>query len=149
MKMSRKDKEIIEKNAHFISAKGFKSTENDYGIDYFSDEIKISIYYEKYGTAGLIGIRFVKENVFFDIGWIALVRENIQLSSEKPLENILILLDFMKENFDCITNYNYCKESDQLIDDYCVRLIESNPKYSEDGENIKKLINHEKYKDLS
>ena len=55
----------------------------------------------------------------------------------------------MKENFDCITNYNYCKESDQLIDDYCVRLIESNPKYSEDGENIKKLINHEKYKDLS
>ena len=61
--------------------------------------------------------KFIKENSCFHMGWIAFVRSNIKGCDDKYI-NIKILLDYIRENYISVTDYQYCVESDRLIDKY-------------------------------
>ena len=64
-----------------------------------------------------ISIHFKNLNQIYSVGWIALVRNNIEGSINK-LENIKELLKYLKVHYSEITNYEFCAESNKLIDEY-------------------------------
>lgn len=112
------EREEIKKEAEFLEQLGYIIVEEDpYSIDYQLNNIRISIGYPPREEFSEITVRFIKENSCFDIGWIARVRNNIKISSEKFM-HVIILLRYLRENYYFITNYQYCVESDKLIDIY-------------------------------
>lgn len=112
------EREEIKKEAEFLEQLGYIIVEEDpYSIDYQLNNIRISIGYPPREEFSEITVRFIKENSCFDMGWIALVRNNIKESDDKYI-NIKILLDFIRGNYPFITDYQYCVESDKLIDKY-------------------------------
>ncbi len=65
----------------------------------------------------IILMKFYAKNEVFSVGWIALVRRNIK-GCENKLVNIKNLLNYIKENYFKITDYQFCVESNKLVDKY-------------------------------
>jgi len=109
---------IIKDNAKFLLTKGFNLVVDECEVIYNSVNWDIIITYEPYSDVSTMSIKFNKINEFFDIGWIAFVRHDLQVNSHERLSNILKLLIYLSDNFYDLTNYQFCKNSDLLIDKY-------------------------------
>lgn len=112
--MERKE---IEKSARFLEKLGYVKTEDSYSINYRLNNICISVVYPPNSEESDVNIRFVEENQVFSIGWIALVRENISGSNDKFI-NVKVLLEYVEDQYFHIKEYQYCMESNRLIDKY-------------------------------
>lgn len=114
------ERKEIKKEAEFLEHLGYTIIgENSYVINYQLNNIRVSIGYPtpSGGSVSDVTIRFIKENSCFYISWIALVRNNIKCNKDN-LDNIKILLQYFRENYSSITDYQYCVESDSLIEKY-------------------------------
>ena len=119
MVMSEYEKQEIVRYASFLEDKGYtKNIKNNHLIVYSGQEIDISIVFEPYDDACDVSIKFKKENEVFYVGWIACVKGNLNVNPHQRLENIIMLLSFVKEKYSEITDINYCRESDKLIAEF-------------------------------
>lgn len=107
----------IQQEAYFLEKKGYAKIEDDDSINYNRNNILISIIFPPNFVEEDedVQIRFLDKNQVFSIGWIALVREGIKGTGEK---NLTELLQYIKEKYENIIDYHFCKESDKLIEQY-------------------------------
>ncbi len=112
--MERKE---IKKSAKFLEKLGYTMTEDAYSINYSLNNICFSIVYPPNSEESDINIRFIDKNQVFSIGWIALVRENINGNNDKFM-NVKELLKYVKNHHLQIKDYQYCVESYKLVDKY-------------------------------
>lgn len=107
----------IKKSAKFLERLGYVRTEDPYSINYSLNNICISIVYPPNSEESDVNIRFVEKNQVFSVGWIALVRENINGNNDKFM-NVKELLNFIENQYSQIKDYQYCVESNNLVDKY-------------------------------
>ena len=110
--------EQILKAGSFLEEKGYEAKVDEYGVDYSNGNIKFSFGYPPYENVSQASISFKGINDLFDLGWIAFVREKVDVDAKKKLLNLLAILEFVKGHYKEITDYSYCKQSDELIDRY-------------------------------
>lgn len=118
MKISEMEKRQITEKASFLLEKGYRLFSDNNSIQYSNSNDCISIVYPPNAEISEMNIKFFNRNETFSIGWIAYVRENLRLNPHNKLENIIGLLEYVKINYNQITNYRYCKDSSKLIDDF-------------------------------
>lgn len=111
------EREEINKAALFLTQRGYKKTEDLYYINYKLNNVSINIIYPPNSEESEVNILFIDKNKFFSIGWIALVRENIEGNTDKLL-NVKKLLSYIENKYFQILNNEFCKESNALIDQY-------------------------------
>ena len=111
------ERDDIKKEAVFLEEYGYVITEDKYSINYTLDNLSIIVAYPPNSDESDISIHFKNLNQIYSVGWIALVRNNIEGSINK-LENIKELLKYIKVHYSEITNYEFCAESNKLIDEY-------------------------------
>lgn len=117
MSMGKEARSRIQQKASFLEVMGYIKTEDDYSMNYTLDNLFISITFPPNSEESDVSIRFLDTNQVFSIGWIALVRNNIQGDDDK-IENAIELVEYIKENYNSITDYQFCLQSNILIDDY-------------------------------
>ena len=117
MAISLFERDDIKKEAVFLEEYGYVITEDKYSINYTLDNLSIIVAYPPNSDESDISIHFKNLNQIYSVGWIALVRNNIEGSINK-LENIKELLKYIKVHYSEITNYEFCAESNKLIDEY-------------------------------
>ncbi len=120
MSMNLEVKEIIQREAVFLEKKGYKKMEDEYSVNYALNNVFISIVFPPNSEESDILIRFLDMNQVFSIGWIALVRNNLKGMGEK-VENAIELIKYVKEYYNNITDYQFCLQSNILIDNYVER----------------------------
>ncbi len=111
------EKSEIKNVAGFLEELGHIKTEDQYSINYSLSDICISVVYPPDSEESDVNIRFIRKNKVFSVGWIALVRENIKGSNDK-LVNVKELLKYVKNHYSKIIDYQYCMESNNLVDKY-------------------------------
>ena len=117
MAISLFERDDIKKEAVFLEEYGYVITEDKYSINYTLDNLSIIVAYPPNSDESDISIHFKNLNQIYSVGWIALVRNNIEGSINK-LENIKEILKYLKVHYSEITNYEFCAESNKLIDEY-------------------------------
>lgn len=111
------ERKKIEKSAEFLERLGYDRTEDIYSINYRLNNICISIVYPPNSDESDVNIRFIEKNQVFSVGWIALVRGNIKGSDDKFM-NVKELLKYVENQYSQIKDYQYCVESNNLVDKY-------------------------------
>lgn len=118
MKMSDNDRLKILEAGKFLEEKGFEVKTDEYSVRYYNGDVIISAFYERYEKYGDMDIKFIDGNYHFIIGWIWVVRNGNRYIKEEGLDKLLMLMKFTKDNFDKITNLEWCQESRVLINEF-------------------------------
>ena len=111
------ERNIIKQTAQFLENMGYTRTEDRYSIKYTLNDICISIIYPPNSDESEVNICFIKKNKIFSVGWIALVRGDIKGSREK-IVNVKELLRYIENQYQQILDYQFCEETNHLIDKY-------------------------------
>ena len=122
MWISEKEKEILVENVKFLIDNDFELEVEEYGISLSNTLIKIVVGFPPMSDISEVGIRFKKENQYFDIGWIAAVRDNLVVNCYDKLNGAIQLLKYLEDNYENIVNHEYCVESEKLISGYLQNL---------------------------
>lgn len=118
MKITDDERNLILESSAFLVKMDYTVEVTDNMIVYSRPENQIIITFEPYSDVSDMSIKFLEKNQVFNIGWIAYVQSNLKINVHKRLKNLVCLLKYASENYDAITNYNYCVESNRLIDDF-------------------------------
>ncbi len=97
--------EQILKAGSFLEEKGYEAKVDEYGVDYSNGNIQFSFGYPPYENVSQASISFKGINDLFDLGWIAFVREKVDVDAKKKLLNLLAILEFVKGHYNEITNH--------------------------------------------
>lgn len=117
--MDEHSKDVIIKSCQFLIDFGYTLTElTDDSITFSNKKMDFIIGYERYDEISTLYIRFWQENELFNIGWIAFVRGEKREEGQSKLDNITDLLDYIEKNYAKITNFPFCQESRNLIEDF-------------------------------
>lgn len=111
------EKQEIIKQGSFLEKIGFRRTNYEYMINYTSDNISICVAFPPCIDESDITIRYTDTNQVFSVNWIAFVRNKID-PNIKRLKRIKILLSYMEDNITNLLNYQYCLESNKLVEKY-------------------------------
>lgn len=130
MKMRESEKKIIEQ-ALFLADKGYTKNVGVSTITYSNDVIAIIITFEPNSDISDVSIKFIAENEVFSIGWIACVRSGLQINPHQRLENVLVLLSYLRENYSTVVEINYCRESNQLVHEFITKLQKIDVKFED------------------
>ena len=115
--LPQEDRTILGTKSQFLRKNGLKKKEDEYSIEYYNNEIIIGISYERYSSNSRAFIRFKEKNEVFDIGWIMKVQTDKE-SADDRLEHAEKLLKYIEDNYTSLSQYNFCKEKDKLIEKY-------------------------------
>ena len=96
----------------------------------FQHHILFKIAFEPYSDISSVSIWFRENNKEFNIGWIAFVRENIKTNPHERLANAVILLNYINNNYQDVSNYEFCEESEKMVDDFIVKRHSNTTKQS-------------------
>lgn len=113
MEISREDKEIIKQHSTFLLNSGYLLYEDEF-LEFVKKDIKIQIAYS-YQEGG-VNVFFQEPYSCFSVGWLSYYLEKnkyeefIKVKREK-LEHVIFELDFLKNNFENLTNYDFCKKT--------------------------------------
>ena len=121
MLMTMAEKMELRRKAKFLEDMGYTVSENEYGLDYNTDQIKFDLGYERYEEGAAAVMRFKKMNESFDVGWIAVVRENLDLKHIDRKKSLYLFVAFIKENYDKLMDVRYCRESIAMVRSYLER----------------------------
>ena len=117
MAITESERKEIKKEAEFLESLGYTRTEDQYSINYRLNDICISIVYPPNSDESDVNIRFIEKNQVFSVGWIALVRADIRGNNDKFI-NVKELLKYVENQYLQIKDYQYCVESNNLVDRY-------------------------------
>ena len=119
MSMPLKAKQEIQREAFFLEKVGYRKTEDANSISYAQNELVFLISFLPNSEESDIMIHFKKENQSFSVGWIALVREGIKGEGDgEKTKNVIQLLRYIESHYNLITDFQYCLQSNVLIDAY-------------------------------
>lgn len=82
------------------------------------ENIRISAYDNLRDGIIDFSIRFLKENKVFDIGWMYVIEHNNSPQAKNKVECLKKLIDFAYDNYDKITNIEYCEMIDTKISEF-------------------------------
>lgn len=92
MKMTEIEIQKICEMANFLDDKGYTRKIEGDTILYSNNRIDIIITFEPNSDVSDIRIKFIKENEFYSVGWIACVRSGLNVDPHQRLGNVLTLL---------------------------------------------------------
>ena len=121
MKMSEEEKQKIVEHALFLADKGYMKNVGISTITYSNDEVAFIIAFEPNSDVSDISIKFIAENEVYSVGWIVCVRSGLQINPHQRLENVLMLLSYIRKNYSTIAEINYCRKSNRLINEFIAR----------------------------
>ena len=121
MKMSERETQKIVEHALFLADKGYMKNVGISTITYSNDEVAFIIAFEPNSDVSDISIKFIAENEVYSVGWIVCVRSGLQINPHQRLENVLMLLSYIRKNYSTIVEINYCRESNRLINEFIAR----------------------------
>lgn len=130
MKISENEIQKILESGSFLIEKGYVVACNEYDISYTKDGILFKIAFEPYSDISSVSIWFRENNKEFNIGWIAFVRENIRTNPHERLANAVILLNYINNNYHDVSNYEFCEESEKMVDDFILKRHSNTTKQS-------------------
>lgn len=111
------EKKKIQQSAFFLEDLGYIKKEDKYCIEYLLNNISISIVYPPNSLESEVNIHFIKENKFFDVGWMAFVTDNI-IGNADQTSNVIQLLRYIYKHYHQIIDYQFCEECNLLVDEY-------------------------------
>lgn len=126
MRMPDCDKEKIIEKGKFFEERGYVVETDDFSVKFIKDNIKFMAYYERYEESSSFDIKFIEGNKHFSIGWIWFVRNGEKHIKEKGIDKILMLMEYTRENFDKITDIEYCYENRRMLEAYFERKRREN-----------------------
>lgn len=107
----------LEKECSFLSEKGFyRKTESQF-IIYTRDSLEIFIGCEPCDKFNVF-IKFTDVNETYDVGFIGIARDGRSFDAPSEAERAVLLIDYLKGNFDNLTSRTYCEESREYIAKY-------------------------------
>jgi len=109
-------REILERT-DFLGEQGYHLTDRSLqGFSFSDGKICFNIFYERRVDASDVTVKFMRENENFSVGWLSRMMDgNKNVDIHNKLNNVLYLLDFIKNNFIKITDYNFCKKTMQDV----------------------------------
>ena len=131
MKMNEDEKQKIIKHSLFLADKGYMKNVETSMITYSNDEIAIIITFEPNSDISDVFIKFIAENEVYSVGWIARVRNGLQINPYQRLENVLMLLSYLRENYSSVLEIDYCRESNQLVHEFIAKLQKIGVKFGD------------------
>lgn len=96
---------------------GFKRSDYEYMENYTLDNISICVAYPPCSDESDITIRYADTNQIFSVSWIAFVRNGME-TRENKFEKIKTLLAYVRDNIVDLLDYQYCLDSNKLVDKY-------------------------------
>ena len=118
MKMTKIEIQKICEMANFLDDKGYTRKIEGDTILYSNNRINIIITFEPNSDVSNVSIKFIKENEFYNVGWIACVRSGLNVNPHQRLGSVLALLSYIRENYSMMMDIDYCKESNRLVDEF-------------------------------
>jgi len=118
MTITNVEREKLIEVALFLEEQGYVMNFDGTSINYTKGNITISVTYPPNFDNSSVDIRFNDINKVFNIGWIALVRSDLK-GKRNRLENAKGLLEYIRDTYQEIMDYQFCNDSDKLIDEYC------------------------------
>ena len=131
MKMNEDEKQKIIKHSLFLADKGYMKNVETSTITYSNDETAIIITFEPNSDISDVFIKFTAENEVYSVGWIACVRNGLQINPYQRLENVLMLLSYLRENYSSVVEIDYCRESNQLVHEFIAKLQKIGDKFGD------------------
>ena len=122
MKMNEGEKQKIIEHSMFLADKGYVKNVGTSSITYSNDGIAVIITFEPNSDISDVFIKFIAENEIFSVGWIVCVRSGLQINPHQRLENVLMLLSYLRENYSSVVEIDYCRESNQLVHEFIAKL---------------------------
>lgn len=117
MKFTMEEEQQIDKAAEFLVQKGYQKTYWNDLIVYKKGQVQFYMIHKEWFSKYDININFeVKDKNFFILSEIAYARKGLKLLEDEHFEDILRLLQYLQENYDNLTNIEYCRESDKMVD---------------------------------
>lgn len=109
--MSNLEQNQILEHANFLFMMGYKLINQDaHGFVFANNKFQFIIFYERRQDASDITIRFMKENETFSIGWLSFIDDkNKCVDIQQKLDNIVYLLEFIKQNYNQVTDISFCR----------------------------------------
>ena len=112
------DRTAIKRKAAFLLKQKYKMTETENMITFENDFFSFIVDYERFDNISSMHIFFKPEKASFNLGWIAFVRTGLHSDPHQCLQNVLNLLNYVNKSYEQVTNYQYCKESQKLVEDF-------------------------------
>lgn len=123
--MNDNERMQISAKAKFLYKKGYRLiTEND-GMIFYSEAIEFNVCLRSGEPVSDICILFHEQKEMFALGWIAFIRDGFKINTADKLQNVLLLLQYIKKNYSEITSYAHCVEGNRLIDHFLTEQLKS------------------------
>ena len=117
MTVSNSEKQELIKCGAFLTEMGFKRSDYEYMENYTLDNISICVAYPPCSDESDITIRYADTNQIFSVSWIAFVRNGME-TRENKFKKIKTLLAYVRDNIVDLLDYQYCLDSNKLVDKY-------------------------------
>jgi hypothetical protein len=124
MTISQNERDVLIENAIFFTNKDYAIETDDYSVSFNNGVNIIQVGFAPNSDISEVSIKFIKENIYFNIAWIAVVRDNLIVNCNEKLNGAIQLLKYLEENYEKITNYEYCIESRKLVSEYIKKMDE-------------------------
>ena len=122
MKMSDSDRKKILEAGKFLEELGYEVEIGEYSVIYNNGIIRFDADFERYENVCDLDIKFVEQNKHFIIGWIWVVRNGNQyITTGECADKIIMLMEYLKNNYEKVTDIEWCEESREMINTFFER----------------------------
>ena len=108
---------VLEKECSFLEKEGFRKDRKESDsrfIVYVRNSVEISIGAEP-GDGVNIFIKFTGIKHLYDVAWIGTARDHKNFDAPSQTEKGVLLIAYLRDNFDNLTSQSYCEESREYI----------------------------------
>lgn len=105
-----KENNILSTKVDFLVQKGYSVKLNEYGLEANDNNLVFTI------SRVNSEIKFIKENENYNVELIARYVKQIDLVGEKRIDTMLNVISFIHDNYDELTDIDYCRRSMEIVD---------------------------------
>lgn len=132
MLLTNENRQRLLEATVFLKNMGYEIEISDnFYINYLKKGVKVSIGFEPRDDVGDVIVEF-DNNEDFSVGWMSVVIGRIENTNADPIEDLLGVINYFKENYNKIMDIDYCRKCDEIIDKY----IRENINAEDDYENF-------------
>ena len=114
-----KENNILSTKVKFLEKKGFLIKINEYGLEAKNNNLVFTI------SRVNSEIKFIKENEIYNVELIARYVKQIDLAEGKRFDTMLNVISYIYDNYDELTNIDYCRKSMEIVDKILLRKKEN------------------------
>lgn len=98
----------IKAQAKFLEEAGFRIEDEEWGIYYLRDDMRIGLYYDNHGDPTDIGIKFLQTNTHFSVSRLMKKKDGNIIRTRSSFLKIKKLLQYLEANFEDFTDDKVC-----------------------------------------